>query len=126
MATARSRLGSAGEKLALAFLARTGCEILHTNFRCRCGEIDIVAREGDCTVFVEVRTRRGCPEISPAESVGPRKQQRLMRAAAEYLSCHDLWDKPCRFDIVEVVLQPDAPADIRVWKGVLEESQVNP
>lgn len=125
MTTARSQLGSAGERLALAYLARMGWEILQTNFRCRCGEIDIVAREGDCIVFVEVRTRRGSADTNPAESVGPRKLQRLVRAAAEYLSRHDLWDTKCRFDVVEVVLQSGAPADIRVWKDVLEESQVN-
>lgn len=121
MVTARSRLGSAGERLALTYLARMGWEILQTNFRCRCGEIDIVAREGDCIVFVEVRTRRGNADTNPAESVGHRKQQRLVRAAAEYLSRRDMWGKPCRFDVVEVVLAKGAPPRTSIIRDAIQD-----
>ncbi|MGQ9525096.1 MAG: YraN family protein [Armatimonadota bacterium] len=120
MVTVRSKLGNTGERLALSCLASAGYTVLQTNFRCRFGEIDIVARDGDCIVFVEVRTRRGATVTCPAESIGPRKQERLVRAAAVYLSQHNLWEKPCRFDVVEVVLTTALPPHTSLLKDAFQ------
>jgi putative endonuclease len=121
MGSARNRLGATAEKLAAEHLSRLGYTILGRNFRFRTGEIDLVAREGGCLVFVEVRSARRRTEVAPAETIGPRKQSRMLAAAAEYLTENDLWDSQCRFDVVEVVFQSGGSADIKVWKDVLEE-----
>ncbi|MGC8833723.1 MAG: YraN family protein [Armatimonadota bacterium] len=121
MSSSRNKLGAVAERLAAEHLSRLGYTILGRNYRVRVGEIDLVARDGRCLVFVEVRSARRRTEITPAETIGPRKQSRMLAAAAEYLTENNLWDTQCRFDIVEVVFRADGSADIRVWKNVLEE-----
>ena len=91
------------ETLAAEYLAGRGYAILEKNFRCRCGEIDLVARQGICLVFVEVKYRRdgGCGEASQA--VDRRKQQRLSRTAMCYCLERVIpEDIPCRFDVISV------------------------
>ena len=71
------------------------------NFRCRQGEIDLILRDGDVIVFVEVRQRRSSRFGSPAETIHPGKQRRLISAATHFLQSHrDCTDRPCRFDAV--------------------------
>ena len=96
------RLGRWGEDLAAAFLEEKGCRIVDRNWKCRCGELDLVARDRSGTVcFVEVKLRQAGSAALPREAVDPRKQQRLRSAAAMYLSQHEL-DAPARFDVAEV------------------------
>lgn len=102
MTFARQRLGHEGEDLACAELERRGYLVLTRNHRSRFGEIDIVARDGDTVVFVEVKARLGGEFGNPAEAVTPRKQQRLVAMAEEYVSRYRLHDTPCRFDVVAV------------------------
>ena len=78
------------------------------NFRCRAGELDLILRDGEQLVFVEVRSRRSSQFGTPAESVTHSKQQRLLRAAAFYLQRQRL-DLPCRFDVVAILQPGDAP-----------------
>lgn len=107
MPSARRRLGDRGERAALAHLRSRGYTILAQNWRIAIGEIDLVAREGDQVVFVEVRTRRGAAP-SPEESVSPRKQQRLIALAYSYLAEHGLPDgTPWRIDVIAVRVGPD-------------------
>jgi len=84
----RRDLGAFGERVAAAHLEAKGYRIRARNFRCREGEIDIVAEDGDCLVFVEVRTRRGDAFGTPAESVTVAKERRLLTVARAYLQEH--------------------------------------
>ncbi len=99
--------GSAGEELAARHLALRGCEILDRNVRCRGGELDLVALDGESLVFVEVRTRRNRAAGSALESVTPRKQSRVVRAARLWLARHPREaGRPVRFDVVAVEGEP--------------------
>ena len=107
MSDGRRRLGAFGERLAAAHLEAKGYRIRARNYRCREGEIDIVAQDGQTLVFVEVRTRRGDALGGPAESVTAVKQSRLVTAATAYVQA--LADPPPdqRIDVVAVQLSPD-------------------
>ncbi|WP_417909775.1 YraN family protein [Candidatus Electronema sp. PJ] len=102
-----NRTGRNGEEAAVRFLAAQGYVILARNCRLPSGEIDIIARDGDCLVFVEVKTRRSQQFGSPFEAVNSRKQQRLTAAALEYMAEHHL-DMPSRFDVAAVVPEKGA------------------
>ena len=101
MKGARRKLGRRGEDLAAAHLEEWGYVVRERNWRCQAGEIDIVAEDGGCLVFVEVRTRRGQEYGSPEESVTPAKQARLAEVAQTYLQEHS-WDGDWRIDVVAV------------------------
>jgi putative endonuclease len=103
-AGARSTLGRDKERLAGDYLVRQGLRPVARNHRCRFGEIDIVMRDGDTLVFVEVRYRASPRFGTPAETVDARKQRRLTAAAADYLRCHPSV-LPCRFDVVAIGAQ---------------------
>lgn len=93
--------GKAYEDLACRYLQQQGLRLLERNFRCRGGELDLIMREREFLVFVEVRSRRSTRYGSAAETVTLRKQRRLARAAALYLQRYRI-DAPCRFDIVAI------------------------
>ncbi len=95
-------LGNAAESQALAYLQAQGLILVQRNFRCRSGELDLIMRDAETLVFVEVRSRRSVQYGSPAESVTPAKQQKLLNAAAAYLQRQTL-DLPCRFDVVAIL-----------------------
>ena len=105
MRGARKRLGRRGEDLAVAHLEQRGYVVRERNWRCPVGEIDIVAEDGGCLVFVEVRTRRGREYGSPEESVTPSKQAKLVELAQTYLQEHR-WDSDWRIDVVAVEMTP--------------------
>ncbi|GHH52145.1 YraN family protein [Streptomyces candidus] len=86
--TARGNLGRYGEDLAARRLAEVGMTVLARNWRCRAGEIDIVARDGDAIVVCEVKTRRSGPFQHPMEAVTPRKAERLRTLAELWLYEH--------------------------------------
>lgn len=102
MDSAKSELGRWGEKIAARFLKRRGYRILQRNYVGRVGEIDIIARDGDVLVFVEVKTRTETDFGGPLEAVGPAKRRRIARAAQSYLLRHRIPEYPCRFDVVGV------------------------
>jgi putative endonuclease len=102
----RRALGCAGEDIACQELRRRGYEILARRFRTRCGEIDIVARQGGTFVFVEVKARSGQEFGGGAAAVTWRKQRRIARVAQEFLVRHGTQDVPCRFDVVVVTPGP--------------------
>src|SRR5688572_4744119 len=102
----RQSLGKRGEELACAELEKRGYLIVDRRFRTRCGELDIVARDGVVLVFVEVKARSGSNFGTPLESVTWQKQQRLSRMAASYLCVKRLGhDIACRFDVVSILEQ---------------------
>jgi putative endonuclease len=104
MTDPRRGLGRRGEALAAATLARRGYVIRQRNWRCRAGEVDIIAAHGDCLVFVEVRTRRGRELGSPEASITPAKQARLIQVAQSYLLEFDIGTVDWRIDVVAVEL----------------------
>ncbi len=102
MTHARQGLGKAGEEIAARHLEAIGYEILERNVRFRVGEIDIVARDHETLVFIEVRARRTQRWGSALESVGPAKQRKLIQLARYYLASRKVRDHTCRFDVVGV------------------------
>ena len=93
-------LGRAGEEAAAALLQRAGFTLLDRNWRQGRLELDMVCRDGEELVFVEVKTRRSAGYGGPAGAVTPAKQRVLTRAAQAWLAAHDAWQNPCRFDVV--------------------------
>ena len=93
-------LGDRGERLAAQSLKRSGMRIITRGYNTPYGEIDLVAREGQVIVFVEVKARK---QGVPAEAVTPEKQRRLTLAALHFLKHHGLLETPSRFDVVAIV-----------------------
>ena len=105
----RRDLGDRGEAAVAAYLRERGCRVLDSQFRCRYGEIDLIAQEPGGTIcFVEVKTRSDSRFAQARECVTPAKQRRLRTAALVYLS-RGGQDCPCRFDVAEVY--PGAAGD---------------
>jgi putative endonuclease len=102
MPTARTRLGDRGEEAARRFLQAKGYQVVAAKYRCRWGEVDLVARDGGELVFVEVRTRRSSAFGTPEESVTPAKVRHLLAACQHYLQEHQAADLPWRIDLVSV------------------------
>lgn len=96
--------GRRGEKEAVRALKKHGYRIVETNYRCRYGEIDIVAEDGATLVFVEVKARGSDRFGSPKEGVDYRKQRHITRACSAYLLQAGITDKDVRFDVVSVEL----------------------
>ena len=113
--TGRQGLGSTGERLAAEKLVSCGYTILARNFRCRYGEIDLIAEHRGDLVFVEVKTRRGVANGLPEEAVTVRKQRKIVEVAHYYLSqsCHS--EPAWRVDVVAVQLST---------RGKLEEIRI--
>jgi putative endonuclease len=96
--------GSRYEERAAAYLTDQGMTILERNYRCRLGEIDIIARDGYTLCFVEVKYRSGSRKGYPLEAVGPAKQRKIYQTASVYLKQQGLsMDTSCRFDVVSVM-----------------------
>ncbi len=102
-ATAAQRRGLAGEQQAERHLRRQGLKVLVRRYQCRFGEADLVARDGDTLVFIEVKTRQSDHFGDPALAVTPKKQRHISRVALDYLRRLGSPEIPVRFDIVEVV-----------------------
>lgn len=100
----KRKLGAKIEQAVKDYLLAHGFEILEMNYRCRQGEIDIIAREDGYYVFIEVKYRNSEKYGTPVEAVGTAKQKRISRAAQYYLYCHDLGEfTPVRFDVAGVL-----------------------
>lgn len=97
------QLGDLGEDLAAKFLARRGYEILTRKYRSKFGELDIVARDKDTLVFVEVRSKSSSEYGLPQETIDGRKKERLRRVAVSFQARFSLLDYNSRFDCVAVV-----------------------
>lgn len=102
--TDKRGVGAIYEEKACAFLQTMGYRIITKNFRCRQGEIDLIAREGDTLCFVEVKYRRNSSHGRPEEAVDARKQRRICRVAAFYLYTSRIpKDTKIRFDVVAIL-----------------------
>lgn len=99
----KRRVGEDRERMAAAYLESRGLTVLERNFRCRQGEIDIVARQGEYLVFVEVKYRRNKELGNALEAVGAAKQSRICRTADYYRLTHGYGDSTCvRYDVVGI------------------------
>ena len=108
-----AELGRRGEDAAARFLDRRGYEIVERNWTCAAGEADIIARDGEALVFVEVKTRSNTEKGLPSEAVDAGKRRRYERIAALFLVDYDVVDVPVRFDVVSIAVVPPARAFIR-------------
>jgi putative endonuclease len=106
------KLGRRGEWVALALLLLKGYRPRHRNWRGAGGELDLVVERRREVVFVEVKARSTDLFGGAVGSVDAKKQRTLARASSAYLSRHDLWDRPCRFDIVTIERKTTFP----YWK----------
>lgn len=109
----RADPGAEGERLAARFLRKLGYRVIRRNCRSTLGELDLVLRDHDEVVFVEVKTRASARWGDPEAAVTPAKRRRLARAAVQFAERHDLRSLPLRFDVVAVLLPPGAPPEIR-------------
>jgi len=96
--------GAKAEETARIYLEQQGLRLVERNYRCRQGEIDLIMQDGETLAFVEVRYRKNTGFGSPAESVTPSKQRRIITTATHYLqSKNDRKMPPCRFDMLAIV-----------------------
>jgi putative endonuclease len=116
----RQRLGIVGEELAAAALTARGYAILERRYTTERGEIDIVAEDGDTLVFVEVRARATAEFGRAADTVTAAKQRQVTRMASEYLSRHQIANRPCRFDVVAVDQALSTTPEITVYIGAFD------
>ena len=117
----RIEKGKIGENLAQSFLKKKGYRIIETNYRCAAGEIDIVARQRESLVFIEVRTKSNLNFGSPEESITPAKMAHFERAAAHYQQTHKNLPALWRIDLVAVELGADnQPRRIEIIENAFE------
>ena len=95
-------LGRAGELKAVEFLKKKGFKILKTNYKTFCGEIDVIALDGENVVFIEVKTRTNDDFGLPSEAVTAKKREKYYKVALEFLQREKKNDCPCRFDVIEI------------------------
>jgi len=116
----RKVTGRQGEDLAVAHLEKEGYEILARNYRCRCGEVDIIARENDCIVFVEVKSRRSLRFGDPCEAIDALKRKKLSRTALHYLQSRGWMNRNARFDALFIRMAPGVE-EVRLVRNAFEE-----
>ena len=100
--------GDKGEKAAARYLRQQGFKIVDRQHKTQFGEIDLICRDGETWVFVEVKTRQSDASGRPDEAVTQSKQRQLTRNAMSYLKKRNLFEQPCRFDVVSVLWPADA------------------
>ncbi|MBU3159264.1 YraN family protein [Clostridium frigoris] len=107
MKTFNKDIGTFGEEIAETFLKNLGYKVIDKNFRCKCGEIDLIAIHKDYICFIEVKTRYGIKFGIPAESVTTYKQHKIYKTAQVYILKKNIIDWNFRFDVIEVLLNID-------------------
>ena len=119
MTRARIALGNVGEDLACEELERRGYAIIARRYRRRGGELDIIARDGQTMVFVEVKAREGRAFGEACEAVTANKRRTITRLALDYLMRHRLTECACRFDVVSIHFDAGVPA-IEVFQNAFD------
>ncbi len=116
--------GELGEEIAAHFLIAHGYRILERNFRCKGGEVDIIARdpEDKSLVFIEVKARRGLSYGVPQLAVTPFKQRQISKAALTWLSKNRLHDTNARFDVIAILLHTDGQHAIDHIKNAFDQA----
>lgn len=117
MTVATQQLGRDGEQLAVEYLRDAGYVILDRNWRCRSGEIDIIAREGHSVVFCEVKTRRSTRFGEPIEAITAEKVRRLRTTGMSWLAQAGLRRVGVRFDVISIYRTPDGADQVEHLAG---------
>ena len=104
MTKQRQDLGALGEDLALKEITRLGYKCIARNYRCPLGEIDLIAKERDSLVFIEIKTRKGRSTGYAKEAITPRKRRQLSKVALAYMKSNNCSDAKSRFDVVAISL----------------------
>ena len=117
--TRKITTGKEGEKIAAAYLEKNGYRIIEINFRCPIGEIDIVAKENNDLVLVEVKTRKSIELGYPEQAVGMRKQKKMSQLALWYMQKRKIADTNVRFDVVAITLISDNN-EVRLIKNAFD------
>lgn len=120
MSKNRQQTGKFGEQHAAVFLKQNGYTVIERNYRQRCGEIDIIAKDGETLVFIEVKTRRTTGFGSPFEAITTRKKRQIARTAQDYLCRKKLTNKPARFDVIGIVLLKEQKPHIEIIKNAFD------
>jgi len=102
MSANEKKIGDMGEGAVCDYIKKMGFVILERNFRIRGGEVDIIAKDGDTLVFIEVKTRKNS-KYAPSEAVDLKKQRFIIKTAEAYLYTKDLYEVDVRFDVAEVI-----------------------
>jgi putative endonuclease len=110
MLNRKQQYGQQSESVAAAALKRKGYKIIERNYRTRTGEIDIIAKDGDVIVFVEVKARQSTRYGNPKQAVTRLKQQKIAKAALTYLKATGQLDQRARFDVVAIQPAENGPA----------------
>ncbi len=108
----RKETGEIGEKAALKYLKKQGFKVLEKNYRALRGEIDIIAREENTLVFVEVKTNSASNAVPPELRVNIAKQKQIGKIASAFIREYELYDIDCRFDVVGITLSEDGSPEI--------------
>jgi putative endonuclease len=116
----RRWLGDRGERAAAKYLQQQGLRILVRQMCNQFGEIDLIALEGDCIVFVEVKSRQWSPDASPAEAVTRDKQRQITRAALAWLKRRGWLERRSRFDVVAIIWRTQGPPLITHYRQAFE------
>lgn len=114
---AKDVLGRSGEDFAARYLEQHGLVVLDRNWRCREGELDLVASRGRDLVVCEVKTRSSTRYGHPAEAVDARKAARIRRATQAWLAAHHVRWCGIRYDVLAIVARPDAPVLVEHFRG---------
>lgn len=114
---AKDVLGRRGEDLAVEYLEQRGLVVLSRNWRCRDGELDVVATDHDRLVVCEVKTRSGTRFGEPAEAVTGRKVARIRRVTQAWLAAHHVHWCEVRFDVLAVLAEPGRPVTVQHYVG---------
>jgi len=123
MTRKNKQLGGRGEEVACLYLERKGARIIERNWKCQAGEADIIVRDDDDLVFVEVKSRSSDVTGLPEDSVTQKKRQRYERIALEYLFSHDLPSARIRFDVIAMVINKEGKAFLRHHKDAFGEGE---
>lgn len=119
MTRTRQSVGRFGEDQAVRHITGLGWQVLDRNWRCREGELDIVAVDDEgCVVFIEVKTRRGTGYGTPLESVTWKKSRTLMAIAHRWLSDQERWFPSFRIDAIGILMRPGRPVELTHVRGI--------
>lgn len=114
----KDALGQYGEEVAARYLSALGLTVIERNWRCDCGEIDIVASEGNALVVCEVKTRSSEAFGSPFDAITQRKLRRLRQLATKWLESHQIYAPVVRIDVIGIIQGVIGPPDIKHLRGV--------
>ena len=119
MTRERLELGAFGEELALRTIRRMGYRPVLRNYRCALGEVDLIAKDGETLVFIEIKTRKGKGVGYAKEAVNERKRRQLSKVALAYMKSENCCDRKARFDVVAICLGKGDP-EIEVIKNAFD------